>query len=149
CEIWKSADGTDWIEQDSANNPSCHTSSSAALAVDSNDKLHALFIEGTDIKYIPFSSGSFGSQETVFQMGFAPYVYATSIAIDSNDVPHVAFDYDIITAYTNRVGGSWKTPVNIYTEPHSPDLLINEDNIPEIVFNDGLSAALRASVGNA
>ena len=63
--------------------------------------------------------------------------------------------FDITTPneeYTNRIGGSWKAPVNVNNPSLTvgrPDITINEDNIAEIAHDDSGISAFVGDLNNA
>lgn len=81
-------------------------------AVDAGGALHVVYRDGKKIKYFTVSSaGRVSSQETLpgSAKGFGPWV--TVIADGS---VHVVWDNQWTNAfYTNRIGGTWKRPVQL------------------------------------
>lgn len=165
CEIWKSSNGgTSWSEQDSANNPTSCTRPDAAI--DSAGVIHYVYDNGTNaILYNTFASSTdtFSTAATI--RSSPDNAEDSSIAIDSNNIPHVIWSdlefngitYDARILYLNRIGGTWGTLRTVYGVSNGGivitggnDLTINEDNIPEATFvDDTVSATLYAAVGNA
>ncbi len=158
CEIWKSANGTTWAEQDSANNPACPaTPNGEAMAIDSTGTLHLIYTINTtlSLRYQTFSTVTdtfSGSEETIATA--AGNFAHMSIAIDSNDVPHIAYYSNtgsFLVLYNNRVGGTWgATTLDTLGSTTSPStsIAINEDDIPEVSWIHANAADLTAAVGN-
>ncbi len=166
CEVWKSATGSTWTEQDSANNPSCNSFMSVAVAVDSTDVLHITYSSGTDFKYVTFSTSTdtFGGAEIIASTSDSTYDMA--IAVDSNNKPHVIFSagdqFDGFACgedinYGNKVIGSSWTTISLDTALtggqsschnfHGASIAISEDNIPELTYISN-TTGLIAKVGN-
>lgn len=163
CEIWKSSDGSSWSEQDSSNNPSCTSGRAIAAAIDSSGSIHIAYTTtGVNINYNTFSTSTdtFGTAATAVSLGS----YDTTdldLAVDSNSIPHLVYGYadssglNYAAKYTNRVGGSWKSSVDIETNSGdvypfiSNSIVINEDNIPEVAYIDLPDDTVNAAVGNA
>ncbi|MFC1710014.1 hypothetical protein ACFL2J_08175, partial [Candidatus Omnitrophota bacterium] len=163
CEIWKSTDGSSWTEQDSANNPvNCFVG--IGMAIDSSDNLHLVYPDGNGVElsrrmmYVTFSTSTdtFGTPETIDTDD--PWQgYYGDIAIDSNDIPHVVYTEVTFLSgtpveYSNRVGGSWKTPVVVSSGTNiGVSLVISDENIPEISYIQtisGLDDEFETAVGN-
>ncbi|MDQ3099206.1 MAG: DUF2341 domain-containing protein [bacterium] len=159
CEIWSSSDGTTWTEQDSVNNPTCIVGELSA-AVDGSDNLHLAYESnggsGTNVSYVLFttSSNTFGTPALATTFTFGYTAYDQSIAVDSSSIPHITYKYtdngsNHSVRYTNRIGGTWKTPVVVETvQNFNTTLAINEDDIPEIAYINVTGAQLTAAVGN-
>ncbi len=159
-EVWKSTDGINWAEQDTANNPQTDgVFITYAVAIDSANNLHLSYLPGgSTSKYIKFttSTDTFGSVETPVS-SCNNECTDHSIAVDANDVPHVViynfddggFQHKLI--YSNRIGGSWGSEVSLegvaYPEMRSPVITIDEDNIPEISYYNVSDSDLTAAVG--
>lgn len=161
CEIWKSADGSSWTEQDSANNPACSsTNTSVSEAIDSSNVIHMVYVDDgmmspPPLRYITFDTtgDTFGAEAQVD----STYGGEVDIAIDSNSKPHVVTKYTGIggqvLAYSNKTGASWRAEVvlesGLSTNIAMPSIAISEDNIPEISYINVADADLTAAVGNA
>src|SRR3989344_2212468 len=162
CEIWYSTDGSSWDEADENNNPTCSTSSTdVALAIDENDLLHFAYVSTTStvVTYNTMSSSDklFDSSATALT-GVNTFEGDLTLAVDPANKAHlVADDTDDITfsilKYTNNVSGSWKSPVTVEnplpdSDVISVDMVISEDNIPEIAYINPTDGDLTAAVGN-
>ena len=88
----------------------------------------------------------------------------TAIAIDSNNIPHIAFSQYPSKGglpslyYINKVGGSWNAAVEVEgatngTDCLGQDIAIDADNLPVISYKRtggaGTSAGGKAAIGNA
>ena len=167
CGMWKSANGSTWTEQDSANKPGCWTPPlvrNSSIAIDSNNIIHIAHNSlGAEAYYLTFSTSTdtFGAAES---LATADNITSITIAVDSNNKPHVTYakstfnglSYDDVLVYVNKISTSFSSGVNIlsYTETNSQeiiigDLIINEDNVPELSYVVGAILLLGASVGNA
>jgi hypothetical protein len=159
-EVWKSTEGASWVELDSANNPvSLVADSQVALAIDSYDKLHIAYQKSYSMYYQTFdtSSNLFGI-EAVVRSGNAGQIDSNpELVIDSEDKPHIIFvqfdgSSEYVSYYSNRISGSWKTPVQFGSASVSSgrkiSLTLNEDNIPEMSEIGQSLKDLVASVGN-
>lgn len=124
--------GVTWNEVKTALDPR-----STACALDSADILHIVYFRDNYFAcYRTFSEGVFGSEEVIFDgTSTTSEVESISIAVDSNDVPHVGFiqeeagGTDELVYYSNRSTGSWAartlitgtsnthTDVRIYIDP--------------------------------
>jgi len=112
-------------EQDNANRPVEILNPNPSIAIDSNDIIHIFWFTFTgapdSFVYTTFNTSTdtwSGTIETVRLLTSSISDEGTDIAIDSNDIPHVTFidglgatDKQIM--YSNRIGGSFKTPVQV------------------------------------
>jgi hypothetical protein len=99
------------------------------VATDSQGNIHVVYLANGAIQYSKYDAATVnaGNSDTP-----APLVsetiatpngaYWLSIQCDSGNVPHIAFSegvaditmpYTNFTYYTNRIGGSWKTPLQV------------------------------------
>ncbi len=156
-EIWSSSDGSSWSQQDPSNSPSSGWDVSAAI--DSNSTIHLLYTSGLgsgNIYYTTFDETFDTTPETL--LSSANNYVGGSIDVDSSDVPHVVFSWgnfslDFNIQYRNRVGGSWNTTRTIdsysgTTTFTNPNITLNEDDIPEVIYIDFVDNDLSAAVGN-
>jgi len=126
--IWYSADGVAWAEKDAGNRPVEENNgliNGLGMAIDSNDLLHIIFyqVQENEYSYTTFDTTTDqwnGGNPAVIEAiqaedeGQSDY-QSCSIAIDSNDIPHVAYQdktkvkgTDYLTIwYNNRIGGAW------------------------------------------
>lgn len=171
-EVWKgnSATPSSFSEQDSANKPSNSDYTGGSAAIDSTGVIHIAYYDSSStsskayqLRYVTFntSTNTFSGDTSVYTgslMLFASF----SIAIDSNDIPHIVFidrmsnmgtNYDTLL-YTNRIGGSWKTPVEIEGKTTSvscfyPDITFNGSNIPWVSYSKLSANETKTAEGNA
>lgn len=172
-EVWKSSDGTSWTEQDTGNSPVNNSGDgSVVCAIDSSDILHIVYNyeNGSspadyDLKYVTFDTEDGGATDDAFN---TPAVIGDagincqdiSIAIDSNDVPHISFignpggktNNDTVT-YINKVGGSWNTQVEVegYTaskDCYRTEIAIDKDDIPVIIYLNDTDDDVGTATGN-
>ncbi len=161
CGIWKSTDnGATWAEQDSGSHPSCTSGLMAAVAIDSTNKLHFVYNDSANIKYNTMSSDTFGTAENVPVSDTLAVLSGLDIAIDSNNIPHIAFS--ILnnlgvpkTNYSNRVGGTWDATATTISQTgagstyKSTSLTLDKDNKPEVCYLDETATTLKAAIGDA
>ena len=176
-EVWKgnSATPTSFSEQDSANNPqSSGRYGSPACAIDSTDKIHIIYADDNagnpQYRYVVFNTvtDTFSGDAAITSDLGSDMTSVTnmhcSIAIDSNDIPHVVYlgypasmGTDYYTAYyNNRIGGVWNTSpgLEVYGKTASrqaayPQICIDSDNYPFIALSDNVSSSPQACIGNA
>jgi hypothetical protein len=163
-----------FIELDIGNEPDCLSDSPVSVAIDSDDRLHIVYVAGAasaeDLDYVTFDTvdstagdDSYNTPEEAISMEDADNdYYCCAVAIDSNDIPHATVigsdadmgtDYDTIY-YDNRIGGSWADRRIIEGEPTTKncsyhDLAINSDNYPVIVYHNNTDDTLDAVEGDA
>ncbi len=162
CEVWKSADGTSWTEQDSGDNPTCTTSGPLAVAIDGNDDLHIIYTinNGNDLIYNTVSGDQFGaSPDTIFD-GTNTIIDYIDISVDNGSYPHIVYKYletglpdTHYVKYRNKDGGSLGTERTLESSTSSspfgpPTITINEDDIPEIAYENQTDSDLTAAVGD-
>jgi hypothetical protein len=118
----------------------------------------------TVLKHITFSTSTntWGTAETIYGSCTALTTGQSwcAIAEDSNDIPHV-FYHDTISSdgtifYTNRIGGSWVTPLQIDGAGSShncewPDITLDSANLPCVSYVDMTTYpySIKAAQGNA
>ncbi|MBU1110971.1 hypothetical protein KKB83_05150, partial [Patescibacteria group bacterium] len=160
-EVWKSADGSSWSQQDSIDSPACANTEPVTVAVDSSNVLHLAYLDSNspaDIDYVTFttSTSQFGTAENVVDItGAGDLVYSLSLVLDDNDIPHIVYGFEDNDStdsveYRNRVGGApWgSATVESGFLSYWTDITISEDNIPEIVYINSTDDDLTAAVGN-
>lgn len=148
-----SANPTSFSEVDSSNRLT--TANDARGAIDSTDKIHVVqLVDGgksSSFRHFIFDTSTdtwdstTGEQITTVDIADLTSPYYCNIAIDSNDIPHVTIPYAYNSMgtpmsgnqYTNRVGGSWKTPIEISTSL-AYVIHIDSTNIPIISAGDNL-----------
>ncbi len=155
CEIWKSTDGTSWTQQDSSNNPVCDSGASVSIAITSTDIIHVTSIlTGANpdlfVSVFTTSSDTFTPPTTVISGSLSEGCSEGSLAIDSNNVPHVACIYSTgEIRYSNKVGGSWNTVVTVESGVFTIlDLAIDEDNFPEFSYVNFTDSDLTAATAD-
>src|SRR3990167_617019 len=173
-EVWKgnSVTPTSFTEKDTANSPVGATYGSISAAIDGNGIIHIVWCEyiskSDDLEYIQFDTGDdtfknattinadLGAESTTVSRLF------TSIAIDSNNIPHVAYvgvesnagTFGQVVRYENRIGGVWNgTGVEVEGQTGNkncldPDITINASNIPIISYVNSDDDVLSRAVGN-
>lgn len=95
-------------------------------AISSDDVVHLVYRAVNVLRYNTFSAGAFGTPETIHDgSATSDQINATSIAIDSEDTPHVVWvqDYPEGTSsnvghllYSKRVSGSWTAPTDLHDD---------------------------------
>ena len=162
---------TTWGELDAGNNPSANVYGSASAAIDSNDIIHIIYmmddIKDSQLLYIQFDTtdGTFKNGEVVVDDLGADIVDLTeghtAIAIDSNDVPHVAFrndekSDDWTINYINNVDSAWNSGDYYEVEGETngkvcsyPDITIDADDKPCISYGNSTDNDVGTAQGNA
>ncbi|HRP51834.1 MAG TPA: LamG domain-containing protein [Candidatus Dojkabacteria bacterium] len=158
CEMWKSTDGIVWVGWDSE---TCKQDRPVSIAIDSNDTIHATYIVDDSFSdqlwYVTYLTGvdlfntpeQVGSSDTLLNISYL------DITIDSSNKPHIAFLVEFLSSevyYNNRVSTAWLTnSVMIETisgAGHSSSITINDEDIPEISFINGLDNDLTIALGS-
>ena len=157
--------GASWTEQDAADAPSGNYWGQSA-AIDGNGIIHIAYWDRSStspgLRYVTFSTGTntFSGDTAVVSVTSAePDALKVALAVDSNNFEHIIYNDDVngslIVTYIDNVGGSWNTPVQVYswTEVQgSPagadDILIDQNNLPEISYWDP-SSNVHAAIGSA
>lgn len=131
--------GQTWTE---INDSSFSGFSNPSIAIDSQDKLHIAYLSTTQIvSYVTFSAGVFGTPETIHD-GTVGTDAANhlDLALDSVDVPHVAWEQDTPSGtdnhiyYSNRSGGTWAARTQIT----STAVGLNESHIRVLIDSTGI-----------
>ncbi|MCD4707734.1 MAG: T9SS type A sorting domain-containing protein [Candidatus Sabulitectum sp.] len=82
-----------------------------SMALDSNNFVHTVFENGTDILYTNNTAGTFDTLTTV---STGTYRWYSSLGIDFSNNVHIAYSrYHGGTYYINNVGGSFETTVTL------------------------------------
>jgi hypothetical protein len=151
CEMWKSTDGVLWLIAGSAK--SCSINSETAIAIDASTTIHVLWNDNglnQGLKHDTFSTAtdSFAGLDTIISTNVGGIVHnALNIAVDSVGEPHVVYELDdgfeSTLIYDNKSDGSWNSSAIIsivtsggVTQMSYTSILINESNLPEIIFYD-------------
>lgn len=158
-QVFKSINnGISWSKQDYIHSP-LTTTTLASVAIDSSDLLHILYVAGsteTQIVHGVYSSATdtFGIQENAFSL-INPLNGSSgslAIAIDQNNIPHAIAATGSAgggdTEYANRIKGFW-TKVQLNTTRSSQvDIIIDNNNIPQIAINSSFGGGLLLALGN-
>lgn len=174
-EIYKgnSATPSSFTEQDTADNPSAAVYGAVSAAIDSTGIIHIVYMryitKSDDLIYVTYNTTTdqWGTPATInSDLGAESTSLAnlyTSIAIDSNDIPHVAYvgveanagTVGKVIRYENRIGGAWiGTGVEVEGQTSNkdcinPSITIDENNIPCISYLNDDDDDLARAVGNA
>jgi len=152
-----------FTEKDAGNAPTTGglTDAPCAVAIDSDDVLHVVYYksDGTDndLYYNKFHTvdstqgdDAWNTAEVAIpQEDSDNTTFGCAIAVDSNDKPHACYvdsdvnkgkDYDTVY-YANKTGANWSTKMELRGVTNEsncayPDIGINSDNYPVIVFLD-------------
>ena len=167
-DIYKGNSTTPTSFSNTGTGPSASTYGYCAVAIDSSDIIHIAYysVDGKNsaLRYVTFvtSTDSFSGDTSIQDIGGAsPTNPGVAIAVDSNDIPHVAWvdskankgtDYDTIY-YTNRVGGSWNTAVEIEGGSASkncryPSITIESQNLPVVSYTNSTDSDWAVAIGN-
>jgi len=152
--------GKTWSLQNYANSPSS-AGSMVAAAIDGNNVIHITYLTGGAVaSYIQFSTTTnvFQNYQVVGSIsgGTSPTIESLAIALDSNNIPHVAIAYHSSTLneifYSNLTSQYFFPPI-VATNPNSAspsnvDIQINNSNVPVISFVDSGVSAVGVAVGN-
>ncbi len=163
-KMWKSTDGgATWAQKGASKSGIFNT-----LAVGSDDTLHVTFgTSTTGIFYDTFSTSSeafAGLNQSIHAYTAGESIEdSVSMALDSNDIPHVVYIYnnsgatDTFLIYDSKVGGSWHTHYLVLednatggtTDIFSPEITINESDYPEVVEYNAMTGTVRGKAANA
>jgi len=168
-EVWKSANGSTWAEQDHAHAPNSGGNYSGCTgAIDSTGIIHIVYRNEASMtptmRYVQFNTTTdlFQNDAQITTLSLAEHG-ACGVAVDSNDKPH-AFWTESITnmgsnfrtlQYSNRISGAWATKVEVYGQASSkavdfgPSMLIDNNNKPQLAFVVTTDSKIRAAIGNA
>ncbi len=128
---------------------SIYEDSPVAAAIDENDGLHIAYIysSGETIRYVFYdtTNDSLGSEEIDSSGESGDSIGSLSIAVDSNNKPHIAwvmsnvYNNDSSVLYIDKTLGDWGSAVTIDyltgTELfYGIDITIDEDDLPEVVY---------------
>ncbi len=142
-----------------------------AGAMDGNDILHISWLDNkgkiSPLRYTTFNTLTHSLAtpvSIVSDIGGAPLtIYlSTSMAIDSSNIPHIAYvempsimgTDSYVVMYTNRIGGSWKSSVQVHYVSGDVcleiSMEIDSNDTPFIAYNFGYSPLhLETAIGNA
>ena len=81
-----------------------------SCAIDSNDNLHLVFEQVSDISYTYYNGITWSASTYLTTSGVNQY---PSISIDSNDYLHVVWEEDNNIRYRNKTGAGWQSIYNI------------------------------------
>jgi len=173
-EIYKGNSSTpsSFTEQDTANNPSASVFGCSSAAIDSTGVIHIVYMsyisDSDDLMYVTYATATdqWGTPATINgDLGVESVTLRnlyTSIAIDSNDIPHVAYTgweasagtNGFVTRYENRIGGAWiGTGVEVEGQTDNkdcrfPSIAINASDIPVIAYLNDDDDDLARATGN-
>ena len=161
---------TSFALQDDAHAPGgANWSYLLSCAIDGNDVIHIIQQSGTAVYTMMYHTFNTYTDlyETVDEVAVTP-IYLdqrATIAVDYANKPHIAYiestdsSYEHMTlAYTNRISGSWKTPVQVldvgecYWYYMRTDIVIDANHIPFIgchYINSADYAKVQVGLGNA
>lgn len=124
-----------------------------AAEVDRSNNVHAVCAvreaSAWPIKYAKYSSGSWSARETVHSPPTSPSTYQPkhlALAVDANDVPHVAWVMQTRTShsgytgvyYANRIGGTWSTPIQVHNSAAAsctmPSISVDQNGNVDVFF---------------
>ena len=98
---------SNWASVEISNN-SYSSINGPSLVIDSNDFAHAVFVESQTLYHTTNASGQWITTVVDTDSGYTP-----SVAIDQNDVLHIAYHIDSSTCgclgYATNAGGSWNS----------------------------------------
>ena len=161
------AQGSGWTEPVKISHPP-NNSWFPDLAVDSLGNIHVIWCETTSLEvggeeeqvyYSVRSKGTWSVPSDIVPT--SPYINRSAIAVDSNDVLHLAFRYHPIggsmifhkSAPANRAWSarSWSSPymVSINGNSYMSDLAIDSKGVLHLVFDDGGDAKSKICPGCA
>lgn len=98
-----------------------------AVATDALGNIHVIYLTGSSVQYKKYDSAmNLLATETIASAA----AYWPHIMCDSNNIPHMVYTeyvdpnmpYARYCYYTNRIGGSWKTPVTAISLPSSENI---------------------------
>src|ERR1700743_685729 len=143
--------GRTWSIQDITEGPKSFRPTSS-LAIDGNDVIHVVgdFSPSTDTPvHATFNTvtNTWSSLEAIPNFSGGQIIWI-SVAIDSNNVPHMAWGINGSNIqYSNRLGGFWKNAINIVTTVNGFGAIqIDQTNSPQIVSTRG--TGILAALGN-
>lgn len=141
---------TSFAEQDSDHKPTAATLG-VASAIDSNGIIGAVyFSNSTTLSFVTFNTSTdlWGTPETIATVTDATANnWGKGICYDSANKPHVFYCVDYAGYYSNKVSGSWCTPVNVDGTKGAKygDITMDSDGLPIIVYaSDNLSRVVAA-----
>lgn len=157
CEMWKSADGLNWVLMALE---TCKQDRPLSIAIDSSNTIHATYVLDnlTDqLWYVTYATGVdlFNTPEQVGSSDTLGTVNELDIVIDSSDKPHITFSSASLSSrvyYNNRVGTAWlSNSVIIETISgggRSNSITISDEDIPEISYINTADNDLTLALGS-
>lgn len=118
----------------------CASWAGISLAIDSNNVPHIIYETydaGPGIQIIRCVSrigGVWGAPETVYNTGFAAGVWMVKAQIDSLDNIHVIYERNEVNWIVGVPGGPWSVPEVVDAASFRPDLAINNNDEPVVVY---------------
>ncbi len=119
-----------------------------SLAFDSQGNLHTASVDpgGGGIEYAVRINGSWDKSSIGTESTF--YQYATTIVIDDNDIPHIAFylDTDNTLYYLKKDGNNWLSAQVDDNGGMFPSMIIDQNGIVRIAYYSRIGASLSGTV---
>ena len=159
--------GSSWTQKDAAHAPTGAHYTEPSAAIDGNGVIHIAYWDSTStstgLRYVTFSTStnSFSGDIAVVAVSYnqpTSFIH-TSIAVDSNNVPHVLYEDGVrgppslALNYIDKVGGKWNRKVQIpdplQIDDAGGEILIDQNNVPEICFIEGFNSYVYAAIGNS
>jgi len=109
-----------------------------SIAIDSNNHIHISYYFKGNIKYAKWDGSSWSIQTVASSGGYG--VVETSIKVDTNNNPHIAFTYSTSTdcdlKYARWTGTSWdvQTVDSVGYVGADPSLALDKSNNPHIAY---------------
>lgn len=165
--VYKSSNGgVTWTDEDASGAPTGTSYGGASAAIDGNGIIHIAYLGSPGLRYITFSTvtNTFSGDTAVASFRKGGWDGATAIAVDSNNDTHIVYEdglkargniYNTINYIDNVGAGSgWNKNVEIFGAPNRlngmmEDILIDQNNVPEVAYLDWHNGYVEAAIGNA
>jgi hypothetical protein len=105
----------------------------SSIAVDANGKVHISYTEIYGNNYLRYATNAGGSWATSVVDTTA--TYDTSIAVDSNNILHIAYSANGLK-YATNLNGIWSTTLVDATRVSSPSVAVDSGNRVHIAYYD-------------
>lgn len=139
--------GETWTEEVVPNTDDVLGWDGLSIMVDTDNVPHIIYYQemvGLDeIRCINRQGGVWGAPETVHTESFVVVVKAV---IDGNNTIHIVFDRTNLN-YISGVSGSWSAAEVADVGGTRPNITVNNNNQPVIVFDDGINIYIRYKDG--
>jgi len=115
-----------------------------SIEIDSNDRIHAVFISNSQLKYITKGQGSWSSPYILENFSSSNYGL-NSIAVDSNGNPHVAYWDGTYLKYRSPNNGVWNTPTVFSSATSSnayQNMVIDANDHVHILYYESSTSSL-------